>query len=258
MFKTIKKILLSCLSILGISLVFWLTFLFNPSLTYAHKTEFGQITVYHNQALEVNTGKVLNDAFTIIRTANLFDPNIQLDLCLNDGPFYPELWVFKGATAYSFLNKGVIYNSQPNFNNNQTSFQWAVNDYETRTFNLTWLLAHEFTHCLQYNWDTLFPLKCAFWKSEGHAEYISRQFKNDGRLKEKIQQLKVEEQKEHQGIPVFQLTDGTVQNLFYFKSAVLVQYLMEVEQMSFPEIAADTRTLEEVRLLMEEWAEKNS
>ncbi len=257
MIKTIKRILLSCLSILGLSLILWLTFLFNPSLSYAHKTEFGQITVYHNQALATNTENILNDAFSIIKTADLFAPNIQLDLCLNDGTFYPELWIFKGATAYSFLNKGVIYNSQPNFNKNQTTFKWAINNNETRTFNLTWLLAHEFTHCLQYNWDQLFPLKCAFWKSEGHAEYISRQFKNDGRLKEKIQQLKIEEQKEHKGIPVFELADGTFQNLFYFKSAILVQYLMEVELLTFPEIAADSRTVEEIHLTIEQWVVNN-
>ena len=257
MYKTIKKILISCLSILGLSLVLWLTFLFNPSLSYAHKTEFGQITVYHNQALATNTENILNDAFSIIKTADLFDPNIQLDLCLNDGTFYPELWPLKGATAYSFLDKGIIYASQPNFNQNITSFKWAVNGFEPRTFNLTWLLAHEFTHCLQYNWKKTFPLHCAFWRSEGYAEYISRQFKNDGRLNEKIEQLALEEQKEHHGIPVFKLEDGTVQNLFYFKSAVLVQYLIEVEKMDFPQIVEDNRTIEVVREQMENWAKNN-
>lgn len=257
MVATLKKVLLSCLSVLGISFIFWLFFLFNPSLSYAHKTQFGQITVYHNQTLEIGTQKVLNDAFSILKTADLFDPDIQLDLCLNEGTFYPELWLFKGAAAYSFLNKGVIYASQLNFNQNITSFKWAVNGFEPRTFNLTWLLAHEFTHCLQYNWKKTFPLYCAFWKSEGYAEYISRQFKNDGRLKEKMLQLAVEEQKEHRGIPVFKLEDGTVQNLFYFKSAVLVQYLTEVEKMDFPQIVGDHRTIEAVRLQMEDWAKNN-
>ncbi len=240
--KTMIKIVLSAMSILGISFLIWLVFLLNPSLSYAEQTQFGQITVYHNQDLMEGTGLILQDAIDIIKRADIYDESLRIQLCLHDDKLYPKLFPFAGGTAYAFFTKAVVYASEPNFQDNSASFKWEVNNYELRKYNLTRLLAHEFMHNVQYyhdpSYQILSTLGAINWKLEGHAEYISREFKNDGLLKDKIAKYLLEEGKEHVGFPVFTLADGTIQILPYFKYALVIQYLMEIEGLNFDQIAS--------------------
>ena len=254
MLKTIKKVVIGSLSVLFLSFMIWVIFLLNPNLSYAHSTTFDQVTIYHNQTLEENTEEIVKNAIRIIQSSELYHPDIPIQLCLNDGSIYPELHPFKGAIAYAFLNKSVIYHSQPNFQENITSFSWEINNYELRKANLTWMLAHEFTHNLQYNWDAWFPIKYDIWKQEGYAEYIARQAKNDGLLKEKITKLQEEEKKAHLGIPVFLLKDGTIQGIPYFKYALMTQYLVEQEGMNFQKICEDERSFDQIYNEMITWS----
>ncbi len=236
--KLIKRIAVGILSILGMSTLFWILFLLNPSLSYAHQTKFGQVTVFHNQELEKETASVIEDALEIIQKSKLYDEGLQLELCLNDDEIYPNLNVLVGQSiAYALFNKVIIKNCEAEFSQNMAEFQWAINDHETRRYNLTWLLAHEFTHSLQYHAHAGYVIKSTLgkfnWKLEGHAEYISRQFTHDRRLKDKILKYREEANKEHLGIPVFELEDGTKQSLSYYKYALLVQYLMEEKKLDF-------------------------
>ncbi len=257
MIKTLKKVILSSLSILGISFLFWILFLLNPSWSYANKTQFDIVSVYHNQPLEVETESVVRNALAIIRTSPLLNEETSLDLCLNDDKVYPHLHPFAGATAYSFSNKTVMYACHPSFNDNTATFKWEVNNYESRTFDLTWLLAHEFTHNLQNQANGFYVLKTTIgkinWKLEGHAEYISRSFKNDQALRRKIENYLIKEKKEHTGIPVFELEDGTKQILSYYKYALVVQYLMEEKGLNFKQLCELEVSLEEAYQEMLEW-----
>ena len=129
-----------------------------------------------------------------------------------------------------------------------------------RTFDLTWLLAHEFTHNLQYRAKPIYVLKSTIgilnWKLEGHAEYISRGFKNDGKLKVRIAKYLKEETLEHNGLPVFELEDGTKQILPYFKNALVIQYLMEEKAMDFEAVCELDKNLDSLYAEMLEWYKK--
>ncbi|MEM9326637.1 MAG: hypothetical protein AAGA85_13315 [Bacteroidota bacterium] len=258
MFSIVKKVVLSTLSILGINLVAWTVFLLNPNLSYANETQVDNVTIYHNQALEEGTELIVHDALSIIQNADIYDEQMELHLCLNDDKTYPKLYPFAGGLAYAFLDKTVIYESTPNFGNNRVEFSWAVNDYEVRRWNLTALLAHEFTHNLQYHHDPNYYVMSTLghlnWKFEGHAEYVSRRFKNDNRLKEKIETFLLEEKKEHVGIPVFLLEDGTIQNLAYFRYALVFQYLTEVQNLDFDEICKLDAPLADLYEEMIDWS----
>lgn len=258
MIKTIKKVIVSCLSILTISFLFWTLFLLNPSLSYANKTQFDMITVYHNQDLEEQTESVIKNAIQIIKRSDIFDKNMNIQFCLNDDKIYPNLYPFAGATAYAFLNKTTIYASKPNFKENFTSFQWAINDYELRKYNLTKLLAHEFMHNVQFDYDLVYSITSTLgkrnWKLEGHAEYIAREFKKDGLLKNKIALYLMEEKKDHVGVPVFNLEDGTIQNLSYFKYALVIQYLMEEKHLNFNQISEHEIGLNDLFKEMIDWS----
>ena len=258
MIKTIKKITLSSLLILGLSSLFWILLLLNPTHSYAHKTSFEFVEVYHNEALEANTGKVINDAIDIIKKSELFHKDILIQLCLNDDFLYPNIHPLIGEPlAYAILDKTVFKNCKVKFDENVVETRWAVNNNEFRRFNLTWLLAHEFTHNLQYQANTGYVAKSTLgeinWKLEGHAEYISRQFKNDGKLKEKFKKYLIEIEKPTNGLPVFELEDGTKQMQSYYKYAIVIQYMMEQNKMNFEQICDDKRNLDECYSEMLEW-----
>ncbi len=149
MLKIIKRVTLSLLSILGISLLIWTVFLLNPNLSYANETEFDNVTVFHNQNLEEQTETVIENALQIIKQSALFDEEVSIQLCLNDDKVYPNLHPFVGhPLAYAIFNKTIIKNCTPKFDENLAEAQWAINDNELRKFDLTYLLAHEFTHNL--------------------------------------------------------------------------------------------------------------
>ena len=259
MLKTLKRILLSSLSILGISFVIWFVFLLNPSISYAHQTQFDNVTVYHNEVLEAEVETVLSNAISIVKTSEIYDENLNIDFCLNDDKYYPKLFPFKGANAYAFFDKAVMYAAEPNFKEGYTEFAWEVNDYEVRRYDLTNLLAHEFMHNYQYNHDAKYQLTSTMgkinWKLEGHAEYISREYKNDGLLKERVAIYTEKVDEEHVGIPVLRLEDGTIQNLPYMKYSLVIQYLMEEMGLSYDQVCALDRSLEDLYKEVIEWSE---
>lgn len=256
--KTIKKVLLSSVSVLGISFLTYLILLLNPNLSYANHTQFDNVTIYHNQELEDGVEAIINDAVSIIKTADIFDEGINIQFCLNDDKVYPKLNPFAGATAYAFLDKAVMYASKPNFTENVAEFKWEVNNFEVRKYNLTRLLAHEFMHNVQNNNNLSYVVNTTLgklnWKLEGHAEYIAREFKGDGQLKDKIARYLIEEKKDHIGEPVFLLADGTIQNLWYFKNALVIQYLMEIKELNYDQICKIETSVEELYSEMIVWS----
>lgn len=259
MLKTIKKVILSCLSVLGISVAVWTLLLLNPKWSYAHSTFFDHVKVYHNLPLEANTEEVISDAIHLIQHSDLFNDQVSIQLCMNDDPIYPHLYPLAGGPmAYAMINKTVLKNCSAQFDNNIVQTQWAVNHHEIREFDLTWLLAHEFMHNLQYQANANYVIKTTLgainWKLEGHAEYISRGFKDDGLLQEKIILYQKEEQKDHMGLPVFDLEDGTKQIFSYYKYALVVQYLMEQKNMNFELICQSESSLDEHYADMITWS----
>ncbi|MEM6380339.1 MAG: collagenase, partial [Bacteroidota bacterium] len=215
------------------------------------------VTIHHNQEFDPATESILQAAVEIIKSSELYTADFKVDLCMNDGSRFPNFHPFAGGLAYAFGDKAVFYNAVPNFSQNTAQNKSLPADRLGEKANLTWLLAHEFTHNLQFSWDLLFPMKYEFWQQEGYAEYISRQWKNDGLLLEKIQILLQEEAKPHEEFPaVFFNKDGTTQLLSYYKYGLMIQYLFEEEGMDFEKLKEEERSFEEIYRLMLEWSRK--
>ena len=70
MLKVIKRVIFGSLSVLIVSTLFLSIALLNPSMTYANKTSFDKVTVYHNQALEkenpISAAKVANKILSTV------------------------------------------------------------------------------------------------------------------------------------------------------------------------------------------------
>jgi len=238
--KSIQRIILSVVSILGVSTIIWILLMLNPSTVYGKSKIINGVTIYYNSTLENSIEPVIHNALKIIESSEIFYDDHGIQLCLNDQSIYPNLYPFAGGTAYAFLNKTVVYDSQIDSYRNRAQFRWEINNNELRQFDLTALLAHEFMHNIQAHYNPKYYVLSTMgkinWKLEGHAEYISREFKNDGKLLEKLQIFFLESQKKHIGIPVFELDNGTVQNLSYYKYAIVVQYLVEIKKLDFNQI----------------------
>jgi len=260
--KSIKKVFLSTISILGISVLVWCVLLMNPSTSYANTTKMGIVTVYHNLDLDDNAVNIINDAVKIIEKSDLFNDDIRISLCMNDDNVYPNLHPFVGGPlAYAIADKTIIKNCNVDFKNNEATTEWEVNNFEFRRFNLTWLLAHEFTHNLQQAENLLYSSASSLvkidWKLEGHAEYIAKGFKDDGQLKEKIDFFIEEAEKKHAGLPVFLLEDGTCQIFSYYKYSLLYQFLVEENGLSYNEVIALDKNADQVYKEMLVWAKSN-
>ena len=264
MIKTIKRVILGSVSILGLSCMVWIMLMLNPSIVYSNSTVIDNVTVYHNSDLQVEAESVIKNALTILKTSDIYDSEIEISLCMNDGSIYPNLHPTASGTAYTYLNKSVMYASKPDFKKNTTEFKWEINNYELRKFNLTVLLAHEFMHAVQNRFNPRYYLSTTIsltphqvnlnWKLEGHADYIARAFKNDNKLVDKITKYQIEENKDHIGVPVFELEDGTIQNLSYFKYAIVIQYLMEVKKLDFKQVCELETDFDKLYNEMVEWS----
>src|ERR1700744_315076 len=67
------------------------TFMLNPVILYANKTDMGRYNVYHNAPLNIRIASILLRSDSIIRASELYDPKLVMDVCLKDGSAYPAL-----------------------------------------------------------------------------------------------------------------------------------------------------------------------
>jgi len=261
MIKTIKKVILSLLAVIVISCLIWIILFLNPNLSYANQTQFDIVTIFHNQELEESTEVIINDVIEILKRSELYDKNLNIQLCLNDDKIYPNLYpIFGTPLAYSMFNKTIVKNGEFNFNENIIEVQWKINT-ELQKHNLTKVLAHEFTHNLQSNANSSYKIRTTFpgkinWKLEGHADYIAKEFKNDGELKSKIEKYLIDSKKGELRLLIIDNKDGTKQIHSYFKYALVFQYLVEEKKMKFDEICKLETDLDELFSQMIEWSEK--
>lgn len=256
--RLIRRLTFGIISLLGISLTVATLLLLNPQWLYANTTQIDFITIYHNENLEPATNKVVRDAASIMRTSQLYHKDIEIDLCINDHKWYPRLnYPARYSMAYAVSDKTILNNCEVNFSQNRARIHWSSED--TREFDLTWLVAHEFTHNLQYNYDTWYIFKSTLgginWKLEGHAEYIGRKFKGDNRLVQKVTKYLQEAEKVHDGIPAFKINDGTYQNLSYFKYAIIVQYLFEQQGLDYEALCSLDISVDQAFQQMIDWHE---
>lgn len=96
---------ISSLSVLGVSTVIWIFALFHPGVIYAERTEVDQVSIYHNQPLSPHAEQVVKNALEIITPSELFSEKINIQLCLNDASVYPALHPLGAGIAYAFSIK---------------------------------------------------------------------------------------------------------------------------------------------------------
>lgn len=220
---------------------------FNPTLSYANKTTHGRFTIFHQQELDPDLFLHLERAEKIVSASELFRSDLHLQICLNDGSSYPGMieTIQGQAFAYGFHNKVVLRGS--------LDCRLGFVELNGHKWNLTQLLAHEMTHCLQFDRLGLFHSNPVAgipdWKWEGYAEYIARQKDGQNDLASNLALLR----QYHPNEWGIQLGDGTIAPRNYFESWMWVQYCLDVEGLTFLQLLEDPRDATDMEQLLNNW-----
>ncbi len=168
---TLKNILFKAMVSCGFVLILLVGYLLNPAISYAHQTDIEGLRIYHEAALDPTLSPLITESLTTLRASEIYDPNIQIDFCLNDGAFYPKVVkaVLGPDIIRAFSNKCVVIaDPVPG----KAFFSWRGNQ-----FSYTQALSHVLTHNLQFNYHGFWQANPLGghpeWKWEGYAEYVS-------------------------------------------------------------------------------------
>jgi hypothetical protein len=247
-----KKWTLSVCASSGGLLLGLVVLLLHPGALYAHQTLTRQYTIYHNQPLDPALLPRLALAQHLVQASGVFDKDLRLEVCLNDGSWYPRLVqaIWSPAFAWSFSNK-VVLNGEANAPANRLTFR-------TYGWNLTALLAHEMTHGYQVHhlglWRSNPLAGYPAWKWEGYAEYVARRPGSLQVLREHLARLQEAEQAEPARWDL-RLGDGSSTSREYFTYSVLTAYCLDVKHLSFQQLLQDTTSQQATRQQLVAWAQ---
>lgn len=220
-----------------------------PALTYASRSNHEHYVIFHNKPIDRQLLFELDQATALLKSSEIYDPQENLEICLNDGSLYPALVqsIQGKAFAYGFYDK-VVLKGNTNYRENFTE----LNGYR---WNLTQLLAHEMTHCYQFKklgfWRSRPVANIPEWKWEGYPEYIARQNADQKSLSKNIDRLILVEKTDNNGWIQFDDSTGTV--IQYYKSWLLIKYCIEIKKMSYLQIINDTSSEENITAQMLSW-----
>jgi hypothetical protein len=239
---------------IGIIVLCFMALLFvivlNPTFLYANKTSFGKYMVYHNKPIENNYQIILTNANKLLKSSEIYDSSFRIDICLNDGSFYPTLiqWFQDPAFGIGFYNKVVLMGN--------TNWKENYNELNEYKWNLTQLIVHETLHCFQFNkfglWKSNPVANYPHWKWEGYNEYIARQNSDQINLLKNITRLNAAEIKNTNEWGI-RFADSTYVGKYYYKWWILMQYCKDVKNMSYQKILHDTTKEEVLRQEMMNW-----
>jgi hypothetical protein len=228
-------------------------FMLFPVLLYAHKTQFGNYAVYHDKPIPENFLVLLEHSVSLIKSSELYDPGLKMEICLKDGAPYPGLVeTFLGKDLISsFYNKLVITADSLSFDSNYISL-------DGHKWNLEAMLAHGQVHSMEFNkygfWKSNPIGKHPAWKWEGYPEYIARANKGNKNLCAGIKTLLETASGDHTGNTGWMsLPDGTETLTLYFGYRLLVQYCIEIRKTSFAQLLEEGTPEETIRQQMMDW-----
>lgn len=228
-----------------------------PQPLFANKMNYKKFTVYSNN--EINTGirTVLDNVTDIVEKSELYDSDYKYNIILCNNSFYNKIddkLLGIGRTARATLNN-VIIKVRIDAENNLAfpTFHKAC------TENLTEIIAHEMTHCLQahkYGFLKFNPFRHPeFWKLEGYAEYISKQTElsnKDYSLKNDISRY-INLKSKATDIWVSAEEGGCEVPDYYYKGKLMIKYLIDIKHLSYDQILKDTASENTVYQEMIEW-----
>lgn len=222
----VKKLLVRGLGTLIFLALLLISFLLNPALSYAHKTEYKEITIYHQTELRPDLLQLIDQSLATIKSSPLYSEQFHSQLCLNDGSFYPAVVrTVLGEDVFTAFSDKVVFLGKDRGENNRF-FLWD------RTLKYTQFLTHGWVHNLQYQhhgfWQSNPLGGHPHWRWEGYAEYVT--LGQQYTLRDLIKRYQA-----HQGDPYtwLSLDDGEETMKLHVKYLIMAKYAFEVEKMDY-------------------------
>jgi len=240
-FKRVLKVI--SLTILTGTLTIAIVILF-PQPLFANKITYKEFAVYSNNRIDDNIKPVLDSALILVQKSELYDPEYKYNIILCNNSFYNKIddkILGAGPAARARLHNVIV----------KVRID-AKDDLAFPAFpksckiNLTHMIAHEMTHCLQANKYGLLkfnPFKHPeFWKLEGYPEYISMQRELPGRDYRLISDLEKYLSPEDNATSNLILSEegGCEVPDYYYKGRLIIEYLMDVRHLSYDQVLKDT------------------
>jgi hypothetical protein len=256
--KKIFKRILKVTTIAIITAIFIITaIVFFPQHLFAYKLEYKCFKVYSNEKIDNDIKIILDNAMNLVKKSEINDSYYKYNIIICYNSFYNKLddkLFGEGPAARSRLNDVIIKVSiDPKNNVAYPTYHKACE------VNLTELLAHEMTHCLQankYGITKFNPFQHPeFWKLEGYPEYILRQKQlsnKDYSLTSDIDRY-VNLKSKSSNIWISEEEGGCEVPDYYYKGRLMIQFLMDVRHFSYNKILNDTVSENTIYLEMIEW-----
>lgn len=236
--RIFKRTLLTLLVIIS-ALV---TIIIFPTLVFANKMKYKNFKVCSNHKIQEDFIPVLDDATALVQESELYDSNHKFNIILCHRSFYNKIddkLLGSGPAARARLNNIIVkVRVDPKAN---LAFPTYPKDCR---ISLTNLIAHEMIHCLQtnkYGIKKFNPIRHPeFWKLEGYPEYISRRKELSAKDYSLAKEIERYINLEHNAGGIWILQDGCIAPNYYFKGRLMVEYLMDIRQLSYDQILKDT------------------
>jgi hypothetical protein len=254
-FKRIFKITLLTLLTSILTIVVIILF---PQHLFADKMNYKDFTVCSNSKIDDNLKTVLDNAMTLVEKSELYNANYKFNIILCYNTLYNKIddkLLGDGPTARTTLSN-IIVKVNIDVQNNLAfpTFHKACE------VNLTELLAHEITHCLQANKYGILKfnpfIHPEFWKLEGYPEYISKQqeLSNiDYKLESDINRY-INLESKATDIWISPEQGGCEVPNYYYKGRLMIEYLMNIRHFSYDQILKDTTSENVIYQEMVNWS----
>lgn len=242
LFKRIFKITLLAFITAILTIV---TIVLFPQCLFANKIEYKNFTVYSNDKIPIDIKTVLDNAMNLVKKSEINDSNYKYNIILCYNSFYNKIddkLLGTGPAARTTL-KNVIIKVRIDAKNNLAfpTFHKACEE------NLAELIAHEMTHCLQANKYGMLkfnPFKHpALWKLEGYPEYVAKKTELLNRgysLTNEIERY-INLESKASDIWILAADGGNCEAPnYYYKSMLMIEYLIDVKHFSYDKILNDT------------------
>lgn len=192
---------------------------------------------------------LIDKSFENIRMSEFFDEEMRIELCLNDGSYYPKLveTVMGVDIIRAFSNKSVVHG--------KICSEGDCMFWRTRKVKFSQWFTHSLIHNLQFHkhgfWCSNPVGGHPDWKWEGYAEYIS--LGKNKELTAIIEKSINPSEGKYEWIETDIDMGTTVQHM---KFLAMTKYCFEVKKMDYSTFFLDSQTEENLFKEMMEWYEK--
>ncbi len=243
--KVLKRIFKISLLVFTTTILTIAVIIFSPQSLFANKMEYKNFIVYSNGKINSDIKIVLDNAMSLVKKSEINDSNYKYNIILSYNSLFDKIDDKLAGTGPAARSRGnnIIIKVRIDANNDLAfpTFHKACEE------NLTCLLAHEMTHCLQLNKYGIMkfnPFKHPeLWKLEGYPEYVARKTEMSNRGYNLTSEIDRYINLENKATDIWISAideDGCEVPNYYYKGMLMIEYLIDIKHLSYDKILNNT------------------